>query len=237
MNSEPTNECDDCGCNLPEFDSPFGGKIGPSLCDDCLEEREEAREQRQKDGRRRQLAGRLKRAGVPQRWLLNPTDPPDFLRDFARADFPRIANGYFVCGAKGAGKTYAACASMRERLITEFVEAGRSTAEVMFVSMPRLIAESFSDRSRYFAAMDVEFLVLDDLGIEVANEYVDERIVSLLDAREKSALPTVMTSNLRPQELPEQHPSYDARAMRRIVDMTGGGDQVTGYLSEGELYR
>lgn len=232
-----TCRADGCEGEIPEFDSPFGGTVGPVYCDECLERRKADQTRRQRHARRQELETRLRRAGVPERWLLRPTDAPEFLEAFAHGEFPRAANAYYLCGAKGAGKTYAACAALREWIVAQFVVDGRSGAEAMFASMPRLISESFTDRSRYFEAMDVEFLVLDDVGVEVANDYVDEKIISLLDAREKGAMPTVMTSNLRPQELPEQHPSYDARAMRRIVEMTGDGEQITGYLSEGELYR
>lgn len=238
MSDEQTRPCDDCGEPVREFDAPFGtGTIGPNLCDDCKEARDREIERRQREARKEQVKGRLRKTGMPDRWILEQTDPPDFLREFVRADYPSTANGFYICGAKRAGKTYAACAAIREWIVSEFVEDGRTSTEAMFVSMPRLISESFEDRSRLNKAMRVEFLVIDDLGAEASNEVVDEKVYTLLDAREKSAMPTIITSNIRAQDLPEQSPCYDARTLRRIVDMTGGGAQITDYQPEGGLFR
>lgn len=234
--SDDTTHCPECDKEIEAYDHPIlDTKMGPRLCDECIEAQKREKKRRAQKQRQRQLGDRLHKTGVPEKWLIDPTDAPEALARFARADFPRRNNGLFVCGERGAGKTYAVCAMIREWLTAEFVEKGRESASGMFVSMPHLIEESFSDRSRLLEAADAEFLVIDDVGAESSNDYVDERVYTLYDAREKSAMPTVMTSNLRPEEL-KNHDAYDARVRRRIANMCDDGAQVTSYYGEGGLH-
>jgi DNA replication protein DnaC len=227
---------DDCDNQVKSTKLPFrDNPISTRLCDECIEAQKREKERRARKQRRRQLDDRLRQTGVPKKWAINPTDPPEAMARFVRADFPRMENGLYICGERGAGKTYAACGMIREWLRSEFVEDGRESAGAMFVSLPQLIEGSFNGSDRLLAAADAEFLVIDDVGAESSNDWVDEKVYTLFDAREKSAMPTVMTSNVEPKEL-RGHDAYDGRVVRRILSMCGGARQVTDYHEQGGLY-
>lgn len=234
--SDDTTHCPECDKEIKAHDHPIlDTTMGPRLCDECIEEQKREKERRARNQRRRQLGERLRKTGVPEKWALNPTDPPNIMARFARADFPRMENGMYICGERGAGKTYAACGMIREWLRSEFVEDGRESAGAMFVSLPHLIEGSFNGSDRLLDAADAEFLVIDDVGAESSNDWVDEKVYTLFDAREKSAMPTVMTSNVEPRDL-RGHGAYDGRVVRRILSMCGGARQVTDYHEQGGLY-
>jgi DNA replication protein DnaC len=55
---------------------------------------------------------------------------------------------------------------------------------------------------RLDALMEVELLVLDDLGAERMTPWADEQLFVLLNARYLAERPTVLTSNERPDALP-----------------------------------
>jgi DNA replication protein DnaC len=231
-----TTECENCGTELEAIDNPLSdGCITRSKCDECIEREEQKRQKRKRQQRRKELGRRLKQAHYPKHWLLDPTDPPEAIAGFMGLEFPRRQNGLFICGEKGAGKTFAALALGKRWLEREFVDKGRESAEVLFVPLPEMIARQFDDKSLMYRAMDTECLILDDIGAESPNDYVAELVCTLLDKRERCALPTIMTSNVMPTDLMDDG-GYDARMMRRITSMCGDGAQVMGYYQQGGLY-
>jgi len=52
------------------------------------------------------------------------------------------------------------------------------------------------------AAREVDVLILDDLGAHASTEWAEEVLFLVLDYRYRECAPTVVITNLRPEELP-----------------------------------
>ena len=129
----------------------------------------------------------------------------------------------------GTGKTHLAVALMNE-LIRE------KRVPCLFVTIPELLDNlrgTYDDPNRDIddwmeAVKNADFLVLDDLGSEKATAWVQERLFVIINHRYLESLPTVITSNTRPINLPRQ---LGERTASRIFSM------CTGIEFEGADYR
>jgi DNA replication protein DnaC len=113
--------------------------------------------------------------------------------------------GGLLYGPTGAGKSY--------RAIREMQTALRAGASAKFISIPRFIEESREvertsqeeRRALLRAAARCRYAVLDDLGAEKVTDFAGEALYLLIDGRLSKALPTVVTSNLSPDEIARVH--------------------------------
>ena len=78
------------------------------------------------------------------------------------------------------------------------------------------------------AVKNAELLILDDLGSEKPTLWVQERLFVIINHRYRETLPTMITSNTRPKDLPAQ---LGERTASRIFSM------CTGVELEGDDYR
>ena len=81
--------------------------------------------------------------------------------------------------------------------------------------------ESKSASERAEALQSVPLLILDDLGAEAAKRDTDELLFQLLNhrSRERANLPTVITSNIHPDNL-------EPRIADRVYGQTDGGQRI-----------
>ena len=92
--------------------------------------------------------------------------------------------------------------------------------------------ESDRNRSQYYDRLAAYDLVLiDDFGIERQSEFTLEQIYNLIDARYKSGKPTIITTNLTPEQL--KNPKN--MAQRRIYDRIN--EMCSPMLFEGQSQR
>ena len=146
-----------------------------------------------------------------------------------------------LLGDPGVGKTYASAAAIRQEfyLRIRVVETGetfqqadrvyRATSPRLqspgslffrFVYLPKLLNQYFDParRTEALKALEIPFLVLDDLGTEylkdggMAESFLDE----LFYEREANRRTTIITSNLNAQQLTERYSP-------RIIDRLRGG--------------
>lgn len=102
-----------------------------------------------------------------------------------------------IVGPTGTGKSHAAVACLRP--------AHFSGLQIAFYKTARLLRDlspgSDVQAKAYDAAVRADRLVLDDLGLERQTEWAVEQIAAVFDERWMNESPTIVTSNLDPEQL------------------------------------
>ena len=138
--------------------------------------------------------------------------------------------GLLFYGDVGTGKTFTAGC-----IVNALNDKGYN---VLGTSLTRLRddlpGEFESDRSRsqyYDRLAAYDLVLIDDFGIERQSEFTLEQIYNLIDARYKSGKPTIITTNLTPEQL--KNPKN--MAQRRIYDRIN--EMCSPMLFEGQSQR
>ena len=121
--------------------------------------------------------------------------------------------GILLYGRKGNGKSfYASC--IYNALTDHHILCGfTSTANLMSIL-------GKWDRTEILDALTrVKLLVLDDLGAERDTSYSAELMYTVIDARYKAALPTIVTTNLALADMEEEEDVWRSRIYDRIIEM------------------
>ncbi len=137
--------------------------------------------------------------------------------------------GLYFCGGVGTGKTHLAVAVMNDLIRRERVPS-------LFVTVPELLDNlrgAYNDPAKDLdewmeAVKNADLLILDDLGSEKPTLWVQERLFVIINHRYRETLPTLITSNTGPKDLPAQ---LGERTASRIFSM------CTGVELEGDDYR
>lgn len=151
----------------------------------------------------------------------NP-DVPGVKLAFERAiRFARRPQGWLVLfGNYGVGKTHLAAAIANEAL--------RRHTRVLFAVIPDLLdhlRSTFGPSSetaydeRFEQIRDAPLLILDDLGTESATPWAREKLFQIVNHRYNYALPTVITSNRKPEDI-------DPRIFSRMADRPLSQDMI-----------
>lgn len=121
--------------------------------------------------------------------------------------FAANPSGWLVLmGRPGNGKTHLAAAIYNDLMVRQ--------VPVAFVNWPAFLGylrEAFDPgtrgqrdatfTARFDVVMQAPVLILDDVGAERGTDWTEEQLYKLLDHRTVQGLPTVITSNCRPDEL------------------------------------
>ncbi len=137
-------------------------------------------------------------------------------RAYVRAmEYAKRPQGWLILfGNYGVGKTHLAAAIANEAL--------RRNYRVLFTIVPDLLdhlRSTFGPSSeveydeRFETIRDVALLVLDDLGTENTTAWAREKLFQIINHRYNFALPTVITSNRKPEDI-------DPRIFSRMSDRT-----------------
>lgn len=232
-----TLECPDCG-GCREIEVPaFVLQNGPrrSVCAGCVAERkrrEEADEAeraatervRRRGQREAEILPVLRSVGVNVRdhrdATLGSFDPREsgdtplaaareFLADVRRAGEYDQVRGLYLVGPTGAGKSHLAVAVARELLMDPDIHP----SEVVYDHALRLIGQiqrTYGTDERAEEVLqrriDARLWILDDLGTEAPSADVVRRLTEIFAERAMS--PTIVTSNLAPDELEKRHPEF-----------------------------
>jgi len=131
-------------------------------------------------------------------------------------DFPRP--NLILTGPPGVGKTHAAVAAARARWDLGDDVRFRAVAALMEGLRP-----DGPDSLDVLVGVDV--LVLDDLGAEKPTDWTRERLDLLIDARWAATLPTIITTNLRPDGLEQV---LGPRVWSRVAEQSATAYVVSG---------
>lgn len=141
------------------------------------------------------LNDRAVRAGVPKRFL-------KYAVDLTHIDDLNSGRGIYIFGSQGSYKSTVASSMLRGWLrdhpfgvaryvrSTELMDAFKATFNTR---------ESSADVMRQYA--NVDLLLIDDLGKEVASSWAVSKLWELFDRRYGEELPTLVTSQHAPDEL------------------------------------
>jgi DNA replication protein DnaC len=118
-------------------------------------------------------------------------------------DFAKKPDGWLVFfGNYGVGKTHLASAIANELL--------KQNYRVLFAVVPDLLdhlRSTFGPSSevqydqRFELIRDAAILILDDLGTENTTPWAREKLFQIINHRYNGRMPTVITSNRRPEEI------------------------------------
>ena len=210
--THPTSKpvCPDCGGigyykQAVRFGHPHFGVLFPCHCK--LAEKDQRRiEELERISNLELLRDKTFETFVP--------DVPGVRRAYLRAvEYAKRPQGWLVLvGNFGAGKTHLAAAIANELLRRQY--------KVLFAIVPDLLDHL---RSTFGPSSEVEYderfelirtvpvLVLDDLGTENTTPWAREKLFQIMNYRYNDALPTVVTSNRKPEDI-------DQRIFSRMCD-------------------
>lgn len=151
--------------------------------------------------REKVLAGRIRRACLPDKWTLE-TFPFDRqpgvnkkqMYDLAELDWIRQAINLVFMGSTGVGKSGLASSFLMKALLGGFTGLMMRTQDIL-----NMLHESIADRKtkhllNRFSKLDV--LVLDELGYLTLNNDQCNLFFKLMDNRHLARKPTLITTNL-----------------------------------------
>ena len=134
------------------------------------------------------------------------------MRNYAEQfdDFKKSGTGLLLYGTVGTGKTYAAAC-----IANELINRNVSVLMTNFARLTNELQGKFEGRQEYIDNLNnYALLIIDDLGAERNSEYMQEIVFNIIDARYRSGLPFIITTNLSMNELM----NTDSIAHKRIYD-------------------
>lgn len=130
------------------------------------------------------------------------------------------ATGLLLWGGVGTGKSFfAGC------IANALLDQGVPVLMTNFSRILNALTGMFSeDRNRYIDGLnDYNLLIIDDLGVERDTEYALEQVFNVIDARVRSNLPLIVTTNLTLDELKHPvdlaHERIYSRVLERCVPL------------------
>lgn len=128
--------------------------------------------------------------------------------------FKKEGKGLLLYGTVGTGKTYLA-ACVANRMIDQNVR----TLMINFSTVCNKLSGMFEGKQEYLDSLNsYTLLIIDDLGAERKSEYMQELIFNIIDARYRSGLPMVITTNLTADEIKKPQDVGYARIYDRILE-------------------
>ncbi len=207
-----------CGkCHTPkeayfskEHASVFGRDRHPSECE-CRKAERIKREEYEKRQKHLQTVEYLKHKGFIDQAMRNWT----FANDNGRCEQMKMAHRYvdnwehikdgnyglLLWGNVGRGKSYfAGC------IANALMEQEVSVHMTNFPLIINDLSAKFEGRNEYIARIcSFALLIIDDLGVERGTEYGLEQVYNVIDSRNRSNKPLIITTNLTLQETSKPH--------------------------------
>ncbi len=173
-------------------------------CPDCLKSELMAmNEQRDQDSRESQVSTRARALGIPLRYgNAAIAEIQREAREKLSAWAKSRTHSLVITGPVGVGKTYAACA-----LALLCQEANATTKYTSQASILRAIRSTWGTRAErseegvWRELTTPSVLIVDDIGAARGNDNDAMRISELIDERYNEQKPTVLVTNLKPEQL------------------------------------
>lgn len=152
----------------------------------------------------------------------------EYIVDFVNWDQkPRL----YLYWTPGTGKTYASVLVLLFSLLTSQTILYTNTPKLMDDLRPNIQNDTWKERMQ--RCIDVDVLVLDDIGQEKPSEWVKERLYIIINERYQLGKKTILTSNVSLQKLWEklQHEAIISRILHlgQVFDFSWDDKRVTCY--------
>lgn len=231
----PTNESDYmdngllyCGkCKTPKqcVIQIFGQEYKPMCLCKCEEERYQREEEERKNRERLNRLSKLRSDGFQDsemgKWSFATDDGTDakssgiaqkYVDQFKR--WKNEGKGLLLYGGVGTGKTFtAAC------IVNALIDKG---VPCLMTNVARTVSamQSSENRQQYLDNLNgFDLMVLDDLGAERETEFMQEQVMQLIDARYRSGLPMIVTTNLTAAQIKNPDSVQKERIYSRLMEM------------------
>ena len=142
-------------------------------------------------------------------------------------NFAKSKDNLLLIGSTGTGKTHISTAIARELIHKGY--------DVIYDSTQNIVSDFEADRfkssygnyeSKSEKYLDCQLLIIDDLGTEFTNQFTVSALYNLLNTRQNKGLPTIISTNLSPDELARK---YEDRIYSRII---GSGCKVLAFYGK-----
>lgn len=130
------------------------------------------------------------------------------------AEFRKDGKGLLLHGDVGTGKTYyAAC------IANALIDSGYTVFMTNFARLTNKINGMFEGKQEYIDSLNrYTLLIIDDLGAERKSEFMQEQVFNIIDARYRSGLPFIITTNLTTDEIKKPQDIGYSRIYDRILE-------------------
>ncbi len=128
--------------------------------------------------------------------------------------FRQEGKGLLLYGTVGTGKSHmAAC------IANHLIDHDQKVLMTNFATMVNVLQSSFDGRQEYINSLNkYALLILDDLGAERKSEFMQEQVFNIIDARYRSGLPMIITTNLTAEEMKKPSEIGNSRIYDRILE-------------------
>ena len=217
-----------CGkCHTPKQTViEFNGKTFKPYClCKCEADRQKAEEEEARRIEREKEIARMRRTAFSERMMESWTFANDDLsnekitnamRRYAEkfSEMRERGKGLLLYGTVGTGKTYAAC-----EVANALIDRGIPCLVTNFARLANTIQGLYEDKQEYIDSLShYALLVIDDLGAERKSEFMQEMVFNIIDARYRSGLPMIITTNLTIEQIKSPENVNYSRIYDRIIE-------------------
>lgn len=218
-----------CGkCHTPkQCELEIGGRaIRPHCMCRCEAEESERRKEDERARERAQRVDRMRRTGLQdpemREWTFANDDGKDAktmaaMRRYVER-FPEMlenGTGLMLYGNVGSGKSFAAAC-----IANALIESGTPCLMTNFQRIVNKLQSRFEGKQEHIDGLQrFDLLIIDDFATERRTEYMTEQVAAVIDARYRSKLPLIVTTNINPRDLMGADGIGEQRIYSRIMDM------------------
>lgn len=218
-----------CGqCNTPRQIklSLFGQEVTPYMECQCQREKSQANRQAFEKSMEQQKLQKLRSNGFTEE---EQAGMKFALDNYADTKIMRVARKYvdvfdqmaqdgkglLLHGDTGTGKTFAAAC-----VVNELIERGHPCMMTNISRIVNTVRGIRGDRQTYIDRLArFDLLVVDDLGVESDVDFINEIALNVIDARYLARKPTIITTNLTPEDMTAPTDIRKKRLYSRLYEM------------------
>lgn len=231
----PTNDCDYIGedgllycgkCHTKKQTEVmlFGTIRRPMCLCKCEAEKRDKEEAERKQADFGRKIKDLRRTGFPesnmQEWTFENDDMTNsrvtnamkkYVENFD--EMKKQGKGLLLYGSCGTGKTYAAC-----EVANALIDKGYPVLVTNFARIINALQATFEKQEHIDSFNRFSLLVIDDLSAERDTSFANEQVFQIIDARYRTKLPMIITTNLSIEALKAPQDISKQRIYDRILE-------------------